>query len=371
MNAQERIAAAIQLEMADRVPVGPWLDHFAATYAGISKQAFIEDDRQRIAAVLKTMTELGPWDITYAGENVSRTMLLGAPARVRWPGHDLPADEIHQFEEFELLTPEDYDLLINSGLSKFMRSMTKRLHPEVGFLSGLTMLLRFTLRLKKQARMIERAGAVPAAGFLHPGPLFEFFSIGRSMNLMCMDLYDRPERIREAGKIWARSLTPIAIRTARFLKVPRIFIGLSRSSPSMISPAHFEELVLPGLDYMVRSIIDAGMTPIFHCDTNWLRSLHVFLRYPKAKCIIELDGATDIIKAKEILGGHMCLKGDVPAYLLAFASKDEVLAYCKRLIQEVGRGGGFILSSGCSIPANAKPENVRALAEAAFEWGAA
>ncbi len=49
--------------------------------------------------------------------------------------------------------------------------------------------------------------------------------------------------------------------------------------------------------------------------------------------------------------------------------KDEVMAYCKRLIQEVGKGGGFILSSGCSIPANARPENVRALYEAAEEWG--
>jgi len=65
----------------------------------------------------------------------------------------------------------------------------------------------------------------------------------------------------------------------------------------------------------------------------------------------------------------MAIMGDVPAYLLAFAGKDRVMAYCQRLIREVGKGGGFILSSGCSIPANAKPENVRALVEAAEEWG--
>jgi len=46
-----------------------------------------------------------------------------------------------------------------------------------------------------------------------------------------------------------------------------------------------------------------------------------------------------------------------------------VLGYCRRLIREVGKGGGFILSSGCSIPATAKAENVKALAEAAEEWG--
>jgi len=45
------------------------------------------------------------------------------------------------------------------------------------------------------------------------------------------------------------------------------------------------------------------------------------------------------------------------------------LGYCKELIQKVGADGGFILSSGCSIPANAKIENVRALMESAEKWG--
>ena len=35
--------------------------------------------------------------------------------------------------------------------------------------------------------------------------------------------------------------------------------------------------------------------------------------------------------------------------------------YCRRLITEVGAGGGFILSSGCTIPVDARPENVAAM----------
>jgi uroporphyrinogen-III decarboxylase len=46
-----------------------------------------------------------------------------------------------------------------------------------------------------------------------------------------------------------------------------------------------------------------------------------------------------------------------------------VRSYCKRLIEKIGAGGGFILSSGCSIPANAKVENIRAMTEAVEEWG--
>jgi uroporphyrinogen-III decarboxylase len=95
----------------------------------------------------------------------------------------------------------------------------------------------------------------------------------------------------------------------------------------------------------------------------------MFRRLPPRSCILELDGDTDIFAAKKVLGDHTCIMGDVPARLLAFGTKDEVMGHCRRLISQVGRGGGFILSSGCSIPANARTENVRALTEAVEEWG--
>jgi uroporphyrinogen-III decarboxylase len=216
---------------------------------------------------------------------------------------------------------------------------------------------------------VRAAGAQPACGFLLPGPLFEYFSIGRSMAQMSLDLYDRPEKIKAAGKVWAPAFARLAIRFAKLVGVPRVFIGLSRSSPAMISPKFFEEFVWPELELMVNLIIDAGLTPLLHCDTDWTKNFPFFARLPAKKIILELDGASDIFQAKEILGKRMCLMGDVPAYLLAFGSKDRVLDYCRRLIQAVGLDGGFILSSGCSIPANAKAENVRALVEAVEEWG--
>jgi uroporphyrinogen-III decarboxylase len=82
-----------------------------------------------------------------------------------------------------------------------------------------------------------------------------------------------------------------------------------------------------------------------------------------------LDSFTDIFKAKEVLGDWMAIQGDVPAMLTSDGTKDEVLNYCRRLIENVGAGGGFILGSGCSLPVNAKPENVQALTEAVQERG--
>ena len=45
---------------------------------------------------------------------------------------------------------------------------------------------------------------------------------------------------------------------------------------------------------------------------------------------------------------------------------ENVYAYCSRRIRELGPEG-FILQSGCDIPANAKLENVQAMVAAAVE----
>ena len=43
--------------------------------------------------------------------------------------------------------------------------------------------------------------------------------------------------------------------------------------------------------------------------------------------------------------------------------------YCHRLIEEVGKGGGFILAAGCEMAPNAKPENVKAMLESVIKYG--
>jgi uroporphyrinogen-III decarboxylase len=112
---------------------------------------------------------------------------------------------------------------------------------------------------------------------------------------------------------------------------------------------------------------DENIDVFFHCDTDWTRFLPYFKEFPKARCVLQLDGAADIFKAKEILGGHMTLMGDVPAPLLSLDTPEAVTAYCKKLIEVVGKDGGFILSSGCETPFNSKVENVRAMVQAGNE----
>jgi uroporphyrinogen-III decarboxylase len=135
----------------------------------------------------------------------------------------------------------------------------------------------------------------------------------------------------------------------------------------MYSPEMWNRFVWPYFRQLVYAVTHAGLIALLHLDSDWTRELKRFRELPKARCIMALDGETDIFKAKETLGDHMCLMGDVPAAMLYLDSPDQVYNYSNRLIRELGPQG-FILQSGCDIPANASLENVRAMVTAATEF---
>ena len=78
----------------------------------------------------------------------------------------------------------------------------------------------------------------------------------------------------------------------------------------------------------------------------------------------------DIRRAKEVLGDTMCFMGNIPPQLLIIGTPEEVKDYVKKLVDTFGDNGGLIINGAASgIPEEAKPENVRAIKEAVFEYG--
>jgi hypothetical protein len=64
---------------------------------------------------------------------------------------------------------------------------------------------------------------------------------------------------------------------------------------------------------VVHEVVDSGLIAVLHLDSDWTRELPHFRELPRGRCILALDGTTDIFEAKSVLGDHLCVMGDVPA----------------------------------------------------------
>jgi len=365
MNAHERVEHAIRLQPVarDQIPVAPLIITFVGRLARVKQAELFSGVQAWRQAVDRAIDRLGPPDMGFA--LWVRDVPFSEGMRYRLPGRELGDDELFQIIEAEVMQRSDYERLLSIGYGRWSMDYFVSLQPALpagalGRAIVTVQFIRMALRIRGNAARLERRGVVPA--FYAGGyPPFDFFSLARSIMEFSQDLCDCPELVRKAcdasvDPILATMMQPIQATGGK-----RVCIYPMRSSTTFISPKMFEGMALEHLRRMTEFFVGRGITPILHCDANWTPLLPYFRELPRARCILELDDDTDIFRAKEVLGDWMCLKGNVPATLLAFGAVEEVEAYCEKLIHEVGRGGGFILGSGCEVPLNAKVENVAAM----------
>ena len=380
MTAQERFETVVRLEQPDRVPLSLMLYYFAPLYAAVSLSRYMTQPDCYKEVMKKVWEDLGPWDLYYNVNPVSRlSYSFAMMMRTLWPGRELPDDQIAQVDEQAYMEPEDYDraLKIPRRLADigFRMAMLPRFCEEAKGKTTGPLLAKLVTEIPRHIAFWRRdfswwraQGAVVQIGYQAENP-FDTFSQARNVVNFSMDLFKQPDKIGKAALHMAHSFADMAIIMAKLVGVPIVQCYCHRTSNSFISPKQFEELALPSLETIVNRIIDAGMTPILHCDGDWLKNLSSMRRLPAGRIVLQLDGLTDIFQAKKEIGDRMCLFGDVPAAKLATGSTTEVDEYCHRLIEEVGQGGGFILAGGCEIPPNARPENVRVMVNAVKKYG--
>ena len=326
-------------------------------------------------AYMQVWDEFGGWDATYNGSGLNQfAFSLTLPMHLKVPGRELPPDSLWQFDEKPIIEVEDYDFAIAHGYQALWGKLFPRICPNYSPAQIPELMDAWLKQTVKDTLLWEAKEVISFTGVAISPPL-DFFSMGRSLKEFSFDLYRRPEKVLAAME----AITPALIETAiggqmgarQMTKHGYLtnFIGATRGAATFISPKMFEKFNWPFIKRMALGLLQAGITPLFHFDSDWAPFLEYFKDLPKGKCVLDLDGATDIFKAKKVLGGHMCLMGDVPAAMLKLGSVEQVQAYVRRLCEEVGDGGGFILGSGCSVPVDAKAENVRAIIEAGKTYG--
>lgn len=381
MSAEERLTTAMKCGVPDRVPVAPLIHYFAAACAGYSC-ADLWWSRKKYRAAMKTCFDMvGPWDSSYlldAASPEAYTWLV--PMAMRVPGRELPDDSPAQFLEEEIMKRSDYEWMIKrykrGDKLAFLALLTKLVRkanaPRLFGAGGVLRLVRDLARqaryYRQNTRIWKRLGVAMYYGGGLEAP-FDTFSCTRSFEPFIHDLMEVPDLVAEAAMAAVPSFVIAAKWSFRASKVPRFMVLCHRSSNDFISPKMFRELAFPSLRKVCEKVSRMGMLIALHCDGNWDRNMEILRDLPPDCCTVQLDGASDIFRAREAVGNHVSLLGDVPPLMLCRAKPEEVDAYCRRLIEVVGREGAYTMGAGCEIPFNAKVENVRAMISSVKKYG--
>ena len=355
-----RIQGAVSLKKTDRVPVVLFVDSFCARHQHVKMADFCNSPELACDTMVNSITSLGEIDGIEHVLIDPRLMSVAMLCDVLLPGRDLPVDSPWQVSENGKMTLDDFDTIINNGWELVAADiLTNRLADK-------TVLQGFERAVQYIPAAIQKwadKGVVPFCPLVTNAP-FDDLSMARGMAPFYKDLYKHGSKIDEVLKIRTALAKETVQNMIRQTHAPGVFIGCSRSASQFISRKFFERFAWPYMKDMIETIVAEGAYAYMHCDSNWDRDLDLFRDLPKGRCVMSSDSATNIYKMKELLDGHMCLMGDVPPSLLTLGTPDEVHAHCVKRIREIGPTG-YILSQSCTIPTEAKPENVAAMIAAA------
>jgi len=376
MTSRERVEAAIKLEPYDRVPVAPLMDvMFASRHKGMTVAYGISHIREGFRAIVDVFDEVGGWDaMILPGYSLPLTSRVASgiwaalAMSYKNPGQDpaVSMDSQPQYEERERLIIEDYDEIINLGWGGFAEKNRERFTPFAP-----DQIIAWT---KRQAEQYTREGetwaerGIPSlCGAIVESPLM-FLSTVRSLTSFTMDLHRIPDKVQAAMDAMVDEFAAEAIEAARLTGIPGVMLVLERGGGFYYPLKIFERFEFPYMKKMTEAFAAEGLLTVLHFDQDWTLNLPYFTDLPRKMCIAELDSTTDIFKAKEILKDHMCIAGDVPASLSSIGTPEEMERYCRKLIDIVGKDTGFILSSGCTVPADAKFENFKMMIDTAKNY---
>jgi len=360
MTSEERMIAAINLEKPDRVPISPLIGiDVAATYFGLNTVEMHKNPIKGLDILLKFFDEFGRWD-GYSIFPLVKSGYTLAGFKVKAPGQELPDNYFAQFDEGEWMKIEDYKTVSDIGWSKFVsEEYIYRISDWTA--EDVIKSRNEILNLIVKARMewVEKRNVGLRTGDYRVHPFFTL-SLNRSLLKFTQDLYYRPELVETALDTMTDEFIQVVKAQCKNNSGNVVFIPEERAEGAIYPLKIFERFWWPYTKRIVESLNDEGIIPWLHLDQCWDINIPFFKELPRASCILDLDGLTDIFRAKEILKDHLCLMSDVSASLFSIGTPKQVEDYVKKLIDKLGVDGGHILASGCEVPPDCRPENFKA-----------
>ena len=397
-----RFIDAITLKEPDRVPVILPAGNYPLYYAGITLKEAMYDNKRVYDAYIKFFNDFESDTFTGPGMIPSgRASEIIDSLTSKWPGRGLPDNaSMHQFVEGEYMKADEYDVFLDDLSDFCLRYYLPRslgaLKPFAGY-SPLPHILGMPNRFlgpavmpevqkmfqaiidygreiaKWQEPMMEFNRMALAAGYpsfmggqAH-APFYILADTLRGTQGIFMDMYRQPENLQRAME----KLVPInidcGVQMANMSGRPIVFFALHKGDDTFMSKKQYEEFYWPTFREVILGLIEEGCVPMLFAEGKYNDRLEIVKDLPKGKVMWHFD-QTDMARAKNTVGENACIAGNVPTSLLCTGTPQAVEAYCRKLIEDCGQGGGFILTGGASID-RGNPDNLRAMMKAVEEYG--
>jgi hypothetical protein len=387
----QRLIDVYKVQEPDRVPVSLPVGALPAYLNGTDYRTVMYDYDKALQAWIKFNKE---FETDYL---VSPAMVL--PGKVyelldyklyTWPGHGMPESANgYQYVEGEYMKEDEYDALITDPSDFLMRVFMPRafgaLQPysmlqstvrvielPIFYLMSYAMppiqtaqlalidagkeLAKWMASISQFTKQGMELGFPPmASGAFCKAPFDNLGDTLRGTKGIMMDMYRQRDKLIEAMDVLADMTIRSVLSTINITRGLAAIFPLHKGADGWMSDKQFETLYWPSLKKIIDALIREGILIILFAEGSFNTRLESINEFPKGAIHWMCDRCS--------------ISGNVPASLLVSSTPQEVKEYCRKLIETCGKGGGYMLSSGTADITEAKPDNLRAMMEAAKEYG--
>jgi hypothetical protein len=395
--------AVLMEKVPDRVPIFPLGTFLQTSLYGVTPYEAMYDYGKLISAHKRFLQEYKP---DYYGSPAfvgsGKILEILGYKQYKWPDHGVPKDSIYQFVEGEYMKAEEYPALIDDPTDFWLRIYMPRFLGALEPLANLSPFTHMWEVVLVSAQMIpfgippvqnalkalieagneamawiqqitgfemevRGMGFPTALGGAAKAPFDILGDTLRGTRAMMADMYRQPDMVLKA----LERITPLYIKQgvgmATFSGNPVVFIPLHKGADGFMSDEQFKKFYWPTLKALILGLAAEGCVPFLFCEGSYNTRLEYLAELPKASCFWVFD-RTDMAKAKKLLGKKLCIGGNVPSGLILTGTAEEVRAYCKKVIDVAGKGGGYIMAFGTSLD-EGKPDTIHAMIDTTKEYG--
>ena len=221
--------------------------------------------------------------------------------------------------------------------------------------------------LETTERLIDAVGDhVFVMGRADQGP-FDLLALLRGPMEFMMDLLTEDEDVIRHALDWAAEAHIRFARAQLQAGAHATSMGDVYAGQSLVSPDIYRNLAFPYEKKVTDALKDLnGWYSIHICGKA---NLIIDAMGKTGADILEIDWETDMGEARKAVPDDVVLMGNIdPSDPLVLGTPEKVLEKAKAIIEGT-KGKGLILSSGCAMGENTRPENMAAMVDAAKKFG--